>query len=286
MKQIFGKFPVDYIVRRKTLFGLGKERISVLTMPLGIREYFPNTFKTAYRQKARWTLGIGLQGWSQVGWAGSLSTKYLLFRDRKGLVTSFIAILAYVLMLNFLLFILAEHMGWWTVYYPSLFTPNGWLVTLMGFNAVALLLRVVQRGWFVSRIYGWEHGLLAIPRMVIGNFINAMAAARAWKMFIVHLVTGKRLAWDKTMHDFPSSDQLPQQRQHLGELLLSWQAIDADKLAEALEIQRAEKRLLGEILISKGWLDEATLHEAISFQKEAETGAKPADAAQPKVAAP
>lgn len=278
MKQIFGKFPVDYVVRRQRLFGFGKEKVTTLSMPLGIREFFPNTFKTAYRQKARWTLGIGLQGWTQVGWEGSLSTKYLLFRDRKGLVTSFIAILAYVLLLNFLLFVLAERLGWWTVYYPSLFTPNGWLVTLMGLNAFALFLRVVQRAWFVGRIYGWEHALLAIPRMVIGNFINAMAAARAWRLFIGHLVTGKRLAWDKTMHDFPSTDQLPQQRQRLGELLLSWRAIDADKLALALEMQHAEKRPLGEILTAQGWLDEATLHEAISFQAEANAAAATASA--------
>ena len=276
MKQIFGKFRVDYVIRRKPLFGFGKEKVSTLSMPLGIREFFPNTFKTAYRQKARWTLGIGLQGWTQVGWEGSLSTKYLLFRDRKGLVTSFIAILAYVLLLNFLLFVLADRLGWWTIYYPSVFSPGGWLVTLMGLNAFALFLRVVQRAWFVGHIYGWEHALLSIPRMVIGNFINAMAAARAWRLFLGHRVTGKRRAWDKTMHDFPSTDQLPQQRQRLGELLLSWRAIDPDKLALALEMQRTEKRPLGEILTTQGWLDEATLHEAISFQAEANAAAAPA----------
>ena len=275
MKQIFGKFPVDYVVRRKPLFGFGREQVSTLTMPLGIREYFPNTFKTAYRQKARWTLGIGLQGWSQVGWEGSLSTKYLLFRDRKGLVTSFVAILAYVLLLNFLLFVLAERLGWWSVYYPSLFAPNSWLMTLVGVNAAALLLRMLQRSWFVGRFYGWEHALLAIPRMVIGNFINAMAAARAWRLFIGHLVTGKRLAWDKTMHDFPSTDQLVQQRQRLGELLLSWQAIDESSLAAALELQHTERRPLGSILMEKGWLDEATLHEAIAFQNSIPAESEP-----------
>ena len=267
MKQIFGKFPVQYLVRRKPWFGLGKEVVTTLAMPLGIREFFPNTFKTAYRQKARWTLGIGLQGWSQVGWEGSLATKYLLFRDRKGLVTSFVAILAYVLLLHFLLFIAAERLGWWTVYYPSLFRTHDWLMVLMVLNTIALGLRMVQRGWFVSQIYGWEHGLLAIPRMVVGNFINAMAAARAWRLFITHLLTGKPLAWDKTMHDFPSADQLPQQRQRLGELLLSWRAIDADKLAMALMIQQNEGRPLGSILMAEGWLDAETLQEAISFQQ-------------------
>jgi len=144
MKQIFGTFPVEYRIQRKGLFGFGKDKVTMLRMPLGIREYFPNTFHTAYRQKARWTLGIGLQG--------------------------------------------------------------------------------------------WEHGLLAIPRMVIGNFINMMAAARAWRLFLVHLVTGRRLVWDKTMHDFPSTDQLMQQPRHLGELLLLWQVIDETKFSFALAV--------------------------------------------------
>ena len=172
-----------------------------------------------------------------------------------------------MLLLNFVLFLIADKLGWWTIYYPSIFPPNGWVMTLMSVNAVALALRVSQRSFFVHHMYGWEHALLAAPRMVIGNFINAMAAARAWRLFIVHLVTGKRLVWDKTMHDFPSTDQLTQQRQRLGELLLSWQAIDETKLAFALETQTREGRPLGEILMQLGWLDEATLSEAISFQQ-------------------
>ncbi|VVE57180.1 bacteriophage N4 adsorption protein B [Pandoraea iniqua] len=276
MKQIFGKFTVEYVVKRKRSFGFGKEKVSTIRLPLGIREYFPNTFRTAYRQKARWTLGIGLQGWVQVGWAGSLATKYLLFRDRKGLATSFVAIIAYVLLLNFLLFLFADRMGWWTVYYPSVFPPGGWLVTLMGINSFALALRVIQRSYFVFHMYGWEHAILAVPRMVIGNFINAMAAGRAWRLFIIHLVTGKRLVWDKTMHDFPSTDQIASQRQRLGELLMSWQAIDETKLAYALDVQKREGRPLGEILVEQGWLDESTLHEAISFQQSV-----PGDAAPP-----
>lgn len=269
MRQIFGKFEVEYVARRRSWFGLGPEKVSAISMPLGVREYFPNTFRTAYRQKARWTLGIGLQGWQQVGWTGTLATKYLLFRDRKGLVTSFIAILAYLLLANFFLFYLADRYGWWTVYYPSYFRPDGWLVTLMWVNAVALLLRVVQRAYFVNRMYGWEHALLSMPRMIVGNFINAMAAARAWRLFIGHVITGKRLAWDKTMHDFPSTDQLSQQRQRLGDLLLSWQAIDHAALERALEIQSREKRPLGEILMEQGSLDPHTLHEALSFQQGA-----------------
>lgn len=266
MKQIFGKFDVDYVTRRTSWFGLGKEKVGTIHMPLGVREFFPDTFRTAYRQKARWTLGIGLQGWEQVGWAGSLATKYLLFRDRKGLVTSFVAILGYLLMLNFLLFYAADKLGWWTIYYPSLFSPSGWFMTIMGLNAMALLLRVVQRAYFVGSMYGWEHGLLSIPRMVVGNFINATAAARAWRLFVSSKLFGTKLVWDKTMHDFPSADQLERTRQRLGEVLLSWRAIDAAHLEQALVMQRDSRRPLGTILLEQGWLDEGTLQEAISFQ--------------------
>jgi len=268
MKQIFGKFDVDYVTRRVSWFGMGREQVGSIQMPLGVREFFPDTFRTAYRQKARWTLGIGLQGWEQVGWSGSLATKYLLFRDRKGLVTSFVAMLGYVLMLNFLLFIVADAMGWWTVYYPSVFSPGGWLMTVMGLNAFALLLRVVQRAYFVTSMYGWEHGLLSIPRMVVGNCINAMAAARAWRLFLSNKLFGTRLVWDKTMHDFPSADQLVQKRRRLGEVLLSWRAIDEAHLERALQQQSASGRPLGSILLENGWLDAGTLEEAISFQRE------------------
>ncbi|NYT58419.1 glycosyl transferase family protein [Alcaligenaceae bacterium] len=267
MKQIFGKFPVEYVTRRHSWFGWGAVKIGTISQPLGVREYFPNTFRTAYRQKARWTLGIGLQGWQQVGWAGSFATKYLLFRDRKGLFTSFVAIFAYLLLANFMLFFMLDAIGVWTVYYPSVFAAGGWLMTLMTLNSMALLLRVAQRCYFVGTMYGWEHAVLAIPRMIVGNFINAMAAARAWRLFLGHISLGRSLVWDKTMHDFPSTDQLLQQRQRLGALLLSWQAIDESKLALALDIQKREHSPLGEILVREGWLDEATLCEAISFQE-------------------
>lgn len=266
MKQIFGKFPVQYISSRNTWFGLGPKKTKTLNMPLGVREYFPDTFRTAYRQKARWTLGISLQGWQQVGWAGSLATKYLLFRDRKGLATSFISILAYILLLHFMLFYLLDVLGLWTVYYPSTFPANGWLVTLIWLNSLMLALRVIQRCYFVGNIYGWEHALLSIPRMVIGNFINAMAAARAWRLFLAHLIFRAPLVWDKTMHDFPSSSQLASQRLRLGDLLVSWQVIDDDSLSEALAEQQVSKIPLGRILTAKGQLTEAALAEAIAFQ--------------------
>jgi len=142
------------------------------------------------------------------------------------------------------------------------------MIFLLWANGIAMTMRIVQRWYFVTRLYGWEHGLLSIPRMIIGNFVNFMAVSRAWKMFLTHLVTGKRLVWDKTMHDFPSSDGLSDRKQRLGELLLSWQAIDEEKLERALGEKHAAEMPIGRVLVAHGWLDEETLAEAIAFQAD------------------
>ena len=92
-----GAFRCSSRMRRRSASASVRSARSRITMPLCVREFFPDTFRTAYRQRARWTLGIGLQGWKQTGWSGSLANRYLLLRDRKGVVTSFVSMLAYVL---------------------------------------------------------------------------------------------------------------------------------------------------------------------------------------------
>jgi bacteriophage N4 adsorption protein B len=272
MQSIFPLFPVEFTTRRKGWFGFGPEREIRMTMPLCVREFFPDTFRTAYRQRARWTLGIGLQGWALTGWSGSLANRYLLMRDRKGVVTAFVGMLAYLLAIQFMLFAIATYFGFAKDFFPSPFIDSGWLRALLAANSVALVLRVTQRIIFTTRLYGWEHGVLAVPRMVIGNVINFMAVARAWRLFIVHVATGRRLAWDKTMHDFPSNEGLRDTRQELGELLVSWQAIDPERLEEARRTEHAREAPIGRVLVTRGWLDEETLAEAIAFQADLPRG--------------
>ncbi|MFM0207024.1 glycosyl transferase family protein [Paraburkholderia sediminicola] len=272
MQSIFARFPVQFATHRKSWFGFGPERDVTVTMPLCVREFFPNTFRTAYRQRARWTLGIGLQGWQQTGWNGSLANRYLLARDRKGIITAFVGIIAYALLVQFLLFTYAGLFGIMPHLIASPFSDSRFLAIVLWANGIAFLLRIVQRVYFVTRLYGWEHGVLSVPRMVIGNFVNFMAVARAWKMFLGHLVTGKRLVWDKTMHDFPSSDGFDDRSMRLGELLVSWQAVGQEKIDRALADDYAKEAPLGRVLMSHGWLDEETLAEAISFQADLPRG--------------
>jgi adsorption protein B len=266
MTSIFARFPVEFSTRRRFLFNFGPEREVRIRMPLCVREYFPNSFRAAYRQKARWTVGIGLQSWQQIGWTGSLAARYLLFRDRKGIFTQFINIAGYLIAFNLIAFYFLAAAGVWFIRFPPLFEPDSVFAWLLVANAVALGLRAVQRFYFVARIYGWEHGLLSIPRMIVANFVNFMAAARAWKLFIGHLLFGTRIAWDKTAHDFPSEEVLEKRRRRLGELLTSWQVVDEGRLSAALKEQSERDLPLGRILVINGWLDEETLAEAIAVQ--------------------
>ena len=71
---------------------------------------------------------------------------------------------------------------------------NGWL----------LAWRVLMRSCFSAYAYGWRQGLLSIPRLVVGNVIAMLAAARAVSL---HLGGGAK-RWDKTRHIFPA--ELPQ----------------------------------------------------------------------------
>lgn len=267
MKSIFVRFPVQYRVIHKSWFRTGDTQTTI-TMPLCVREFFPDTFRAAYRQKARWTLGIALQSWVQLGWPGSFATKYLLFRDRKSIVTSLVSILAYFVLLNFLGFFIAAELGYGRERFPPLFVNNDFMTFVLFFNFIALSLRVVQRVYFVGRLYGWQQGLLSLPRMVVSNAVNFMAAARAWKLFIASLLFGTRVTWDKTTHAFPTTDQLVKRRARIGELLRSWQAVEEDKLDQALEAQSAAQLPLGRLLVAKGWLDDDTLAEAIAAQED------------------
>ncbi|APV42882.1 type II secretion system protein E [Pseudomonas frederiksbergensis] len=266
MNAIFVRFPVQFRVLRKSWFRKPYE--STLKMPLCVREFFPDTFRTAFRQKARWTLGIGLQGWEQMGWSGSLANRYLLFRDRKGIVTAFVSIIAYVILLQLLGLIILRQSGLWDVSFPTPFETSGVIKYLLLANGIALAWRIAHRCYFTTVLYGWQHGLLSIPRMVVGNFVNFMAASRAWRMFLVGKVLNRKLVWDKTMHDFPSTDLVAFAPRKLGSVLLSWQAINETDLQSALAEQKTRHMPLGRILLSNGWLDDETLAEAIAFQND------------------
>jgi adsorption protein B len=268
LQSIIARYPVEFMVRRRKIFareGYVERRIR---MPLCVREYFPATFSASYRQKARWTIGIALQGWKHLGWTRSPRANYFLMRDRKALVSPILVVLGYVVLLAGLALL-------FTVGGAALTYPPRWRLLaalLFGFNLVALILRAVQRMYFVQRLYGWEHAVVSLVRMVVASLVSFAATMRALRIFIGHLVTGKPIGWDKTDHIYPTADVLGMRRGRLGEILVRWEAITPDRLEAALTEQATSRRPLGRILLSHEWLDEETLAEAISAQSELPRG--------------
>ena len=160
------------------------------------RGHFPSTLGDAVRQKARWLGGIALTGWDRLGWRGSLGERWMRLRDRRGPLAALLLIAAYGAALLWAQLWLAEALG-----APVQARMGPVLVTLLTINAWLLAWRVLMRACFTASAYGVGQGLMAIPRLVVGNVIAILAALRALSL---HIGGGAR-RWDKTRHVFPSS---------------------------------------------------------------------------------
>jgi adsorption protein B len=272
MSQIFVRFPVAYKTTRRNPI-TGRTRQIEIDSTIAVREFFPDTFRSACVQRARWILGIVFQGWLEMGWQGDWRSRYMLLRDRKGIVTSIVSILGYFVAFNFLLAALWAWLDPTRLVYASLIASHDWMQLLIAINVFMLLNRVGHRFFFVSLSYGWWQGLMAVPRMVVSNVVNFVATIRAWRIFLAHVLLGRQITWDKTEHAFPSTERLQYTRRQLGELLLAWRAIDSDQLSAALTRHTNSGELLGRILVQEGWVSEETLAEALCYQHDLPRGA-------------
>jgi adsorption protein B len=172
-------------------------------LPIATREFFPSELRGAYRQRARWLIGIVFQGTSSHGWEGNAGTRYFLFRDRKGIFSGPVVILGYFALANLLLIEL----------YLATFAPEAqfdfvllgrdYVMDLLYVNLIFLTWRLVHRVIFTTRIFDWRQGLMAAPRLIVSNFVNFFAAVRATRIYVLHRLTGRPLIWDKTSHTYP-----------------------------------------------------------------------------------
>lgn len=181
---------------------------------IATREYFPDGLTRSIRQKTRWTTGISLQTWKRWGWFGALKkpqrdslARYGLWRDRKSLWSNPISLFGWLFLFAALVvFALPSQRN------VSVSWPLGLKVVLFA-NTALLTLRLVQRARFCSSIYGWQHGLLSLPRLLLSNIINAFAALLAIKQFgrtaVSNSPAQRPIAWDKTEHKFPDLNVPP-----------------------------------------------------------------------------
>jgi adsorption protein B len=265
LKSIFVRFPYERETVRRAWWSSTPRKVRVKDY-IATREYFPSEFWLAVRQKTRWVIGITLQGWANLGWRGDWRTKYILFRDRKTLITSQLNMIGYVLVLLVLGFWVGEWLNPDGHRYVSLTELAPWVKGLLWLNGGFLLLRLVQRFIAVTRIYGLAHGLMSAPRLVWGNLINFFACCRALKQYADYLRTGKLIKWDKTDHVYPNEEDLDAYRRRLGDLLLERRMVSVAALDEALEQQKTDKRPLGAILVERGLVREEEMVQVLGAQ--------------------
>lgn len=263
---------LNFSVERTQLVQAGwfrkREKLKKVRELVATREFFPVRFSDAVRQKSRWVFGIVFQGWAQIGWVGGAGMRYMLWRDRKVLVSNLINVAGYLLIVlylgTYLVAFIETGRGHGTV--PVLVSRESWLWTVIVVDTILMLHRMVQRTIAVLRVSNWKQALLSIPRVVWGNIINFCAVWSAARQFFRCRLLGEKVSWIKTAHAFPTETQLVEFRRKLGDLLLENRLLSLAHLGHALEVQKGTSERLGAVLTRLGYIREDELLPVLSAQ--------------------
>jgi adsorption protein B len=231
------------------------------------REFFPQSARSAIRQRTRWLTGIALQSWERHGWRGGFAEVYWFWRDRKGLVGNPISLLSnFLFAYGFLTWVAAK------------ITGSPWGLVQQGLHpallATTLVIQIIQTCVRMSCV-GWLYGkwfALGVPiRTLCANSINTVATMLAVSVYLRARIRHEPLVWLKTEHAYPSRNALVEHKRKLGEILVGSSYIGAAELALALKMQPVGMRI-GEYLVKRGVLAEEDLYEALSLQQSLASG--------------
>jgi adsorption protein B len=228
-----------------------------------VREFFPGTVQTAVRQKSRWIIGIVYQGFKTHRWVSDPVLNYFLWRDRKGAICNFVNFLATAVLLHVPAIWAFERLAPGHDL-PGILEGGRWLSVLLAANLALMVNRVLQRFYFVTTFYSVRAGLLSFPRIFWGQYINFLANFRALRQIAQH-GDPRRVAWDKTTHDFPSLGEPGRARRPLGHILVEQGVLDEARLHEALA-NRPRGLRLGSWLVADGLVSTEQLAAAVAEQ--------------------
>lgn len=220
---------------------------------MAVREFFPKQWGTALRQRTRWVTGIALQGWERFGWSGTYSEVYWFWRDRKGLVSNPLGLIANAL------FVYGLATSIWTR-----LTPLG--IELTSTTLAFQIVRMGVRIACVAHVYGIVFALGVPLHLPYANLLNAAATVYALSRYAYARIRGIPLRWVKTEHSYPTRAALLVHKRPLGEILVGSGYLNAVTLHSALAACPFGTRL-GEFLVARGQLKEDDLYEALSLQQ-------------------
>ena len=247
---------------------------------VAIREFFPANFADAVRQKQRWVLGITFQGWEKLGWGKTWRERYMLLRDRIGVLTSLLnAVTLFILMSvsEAIAWALANHRVWNADLGRYHFF--GTLSVLIDVNIGLLCFRVVQRALCVKEVARRRQMIMVPFRLLWSNVIDFYCTIHAARRYTSSRITGRPLKWLKTAHEFPNMEQLLRTHRQLGDLLMERRLITPAQLTDALATQRwqgAKRVPLGEILLAIPAITPEQLDETLAIQSRSRLRVKEA----------
>lgn len=234
------------------------------------RSFFPDTFKTAVRQKTRWIYGITMQSakFSEIfkshnmGFAG----RYSLYKDLKAKLSNLMVLPGYLVFIYYIVSLFVS--------VPYMYPQGSLSYDLCVFLTIMMVFRQLMRAVAITNFYGFRSMAVAclLPplmpiRLVWGNIINMTATVKAWKLNYIGAGTKKKtkkVAWSKTDHTFLQKQTLKRYYRNLGDVLLEKQYVDVSSLSAALVQSKDEGRRIGEVLLGQGLVTEEQLTEAIA----------------------
>lgn len=246
------------------------------------REFFPQKFRSAVKQRTRWVTGISLQTWERHGWRGNLVQKYWLWRDRKGLVGNPVSVVTSSITLYGIgtwVWSKAQNVPW-TFGQLAIPTDFTWLFQA---TFVLGLLQLFVRAFCVGRICGPIYALGVPLRVLHANVINSAATLSAIKRYFVSRWKKQPLVWLKTEHAYPTHGALASHRREFSEILIDLGYVSAQEVSRAKESKPDSVRL-GAQLVRLGLLTEDQLYHALSVQHSLPVGRIAVREVRPNVA--
>ena len=250
---------------------------------ISTRSLFPSTFKTAVKQKTRWTYGITMQSISmkdvftreKISFAG----RYSFYKDVKSKLVNLMPLFGYAVSVYC---ILAFFFRLTPLYEYG--TPVYYMAVAV---VILMMLRQAFRGYALYKVYGLRSvffGCLFPPffpiRLIYGNIINFVAASRAFKLKYFgtkktvkkeaakNFLRDKKVKWAKTDHEFLTRDQLRSYRRMLGDVLITQGFITPKAFKKALgEVDREHGEQIGSHLINEGIITKREFLRALGFVK-------------------
>lgn len=278
MTEIFVRFPVvDEAKEREQRKFLQHARTSNM---ICVREYFPDTFSTAVRQKSRWIIGIVFQGFKTHKWTSSLTLNYFLWRDRKGAISNFVSFLAILVMIQLLLLLAYESL-WpdaWQI--PSSLIAE--MPASVALHYAVLPLRLENDELIVGSEDGIDPVSLAALTRKVGRKVRYVIVLRG------QIVTGLRhwyarrrghdpraMLYNAVQHQWLTEQQAGEiWRQYVphqflfAEILTTLGHINRSAINVLLLRHERSSLPLGKFLVTEGVISQETLDRVLTIQRE------------------